>query len=87
MYDKAIAEGYSDTVCSECGQVFLAFHHFVRCTSGTCPMVVREQDGTRSPSILHQLLGGNPWCWSAGTQAPEQSSAAFHYETENMQMV
>jgi hypothetical protein len=40
--NEAIAEGYKDEVC-DCGRLFLAHHHFVRCDVSGCPM--RSADG------------------------------------------
>ena len=44
--DKAVAEGYKDEKCDECGTVLLAHHSFIRCGSDTCPMKIREPDGS-----------------------------------------
>ena len=49
----AIAEGYKDEQCPKCGQIFLAFHHFVMCHEvrcGTCPMV------SNNKSLLDMML-------------------------------
>ena len=51
----AVKEGHRDEVCSECKGVFLAFHHFIRCDSESCPMKSRGPDG-KSPSVLEMLL-------------------------------
>ena len=47
--EVARGEGYKDEVC-ECGVVFLAFHHFVRCEDKDCPF----KDG--GPSVLEQIM-------------------------------
>ncbi len=54
---KALAEGYTDAVCSKCQTVFLAYHHFVDCGERSCPMIAREADGTPKASLLEQILG------------------------------
>ncbi|MEK7570553.1 MAG: hypothetical protein AAB515_03905 [Patescibacteria group bacterium] len=55
LYAEALAEGYKDKVCSECGIVLLAFHHFIRCGSETCPEKIRGADG-KAQSLLDMAL-------------------------------
>lgn len=38
LHEEALAQGYKDENCSECGTLFLAHKHLVRCNSSTCPM-------------------------------------------------
>ena len=38
LHAQAIAEGYKDEVCKECGVMFLAHIHFIRCDHSKCPM-------------------------------------------------
>lgn len=47
---QAEADGYISEVCGECGCVFLAFHHFTRCRSETCPM---KDDGSGKSVLEH----------------------------------
>ena len=56
---KALGEGYKDEVCPECKTVLLAFHHFIRCNSGTCPLKLRDSDG-HAPSLLDMMRNGVP---------------------------
>ena len=54
-HNEALSEGYKDEICSKCGAVLLAHHHFVKCDlakCGDCPMVPKD-----SKSLLDQLLG------------------------------
>lgn len=37
-HDKCIAEGLKDEICPQCGEVFLAHIHFIRCNMKGCPM-------------------------------------------------
>ena len=57
LWKEAIAQGYKDEVCSECGTVILAFHHFLRCKSETCPMKEKDSSG-KTHSLLEKLIGG-----------------------------
>lgn len=52
-HTAALAEGYTDEVCSECEVVFLAHKHFVRCNFKECPMI-----GTDRRSLLDRLTEG-----------------------------
>ena len=48
----ALVEGHKDETCESCGTTFMAFIHFVRCSSADCPM--------KSPggeSVLETLFG------------------------------
>ena len=53
LYTKAVAVGDKDQVCPECRRVLLAFHHFINCSSETCPMAIRDHHG--KPQNLFQL--------------------------------
>jgi hypothetical protein len=59
LHAQALAEGYKDELCPECGVVFLAFHHFIRCQSETCPMKLRDGGG-HAPTFLEMLENGVP---------------------------
>jgi len=59
LHAEAVAEGYKDELCPECGVVFLAFHHFIRCQSETCPMKLRDKGG-HAPTFLEMLENGVP---------------------------
>lgn len=37
-HDEAIAEGYKDETCPQCGATLLAHHHFIRCGNRPCAM-------------------------------------------------
>lgn len=58
-HEKAIAEGYKDEVCSGCGVVFLALHHFVICDADPCPMKLRDEKGN-APTLLDMMVDGVP---------------------------
>ena len=54
-HQEAIVEGFEDKVCSKCGVVYLAHHHFVSCLlahCGECPMVSKG-----AKTLLRRLLG------------------------------
>lgn len=47
---EAEAEGYKSEVCGACETIFLAFHHYIRCSKSGCPMKASEK------SILEQMI-------------------------------
>lgn len=52
---QAIAEGYKDETCGECGRLFPAHVHFIRCSKRPCPMVSTKD----SRSLLQRFADGN----------------------------
>lgn len=46
-------DGYKNEVCSKCGGVFLAHHHYIRCFDDPCPM--KSKSDTRS--LLEMMFG------------------------------
>jgi hypothetical protein len=58
-HSEAVAEGYKDEVCSKCGAVLLAFHHFLRCDREDCPMKLRDKNG-HAPNFFEMMENGVP---------------------------
>lgn len=54
---RAVAEGYKDEKCPDCGRLFRAHVHFVFCgKQQACPMVSKKDDPR---SLLDRFKDGN----------------------------
>lgn len=63
--DEAVKEGYKSEVC-KCGVVFLAFHHWCRCSAEGCPMsngvsmldmMIRETIKEIDKNVIEDVIG------------------------------
>jgi hypothetical protein len=63
---RALANGYKNEICLECGTTFLAFHHLVKCTKAfdnSCPMVAKGE-----PTLLERTFEGPTNADATGTE-------------------